>query len=57
MVPVEVITTMEQAVVDPAGGKYTVVMPYIHSPPTQSYRILLGLQLLGFPRFASVSHS
>lgn len=52
---VEVITTMEQAGVDPAGGKYGVAMPYIHSPLTQSYRIPLSLQLLSdfldSPRF------
>lgn len=37
---------MEQAVVDPAGGKCTAAMLQIHLPPTLSYRILLGLQLL-----------
>lgn len=55
MVPAEVIITMEQAVVDPAGGKYTVATPRIHSPSTQVYQVLLGLQLpsdfLDSPRF------
>lgn len=53
----EVIITMEQAVVDLAGGKYTTAMPQIYSPSTQSYRILpsrpvaLLSDFLDSPRF------